>query len=206
MTFYRYARVSTDGQTLDAQIAALKAAGAERVFSEKQSGAKALAALDAGDVLVVTRLDRLARSTRDLLNVLATVSERGAGFRSLGDPWADTTTPHGRLMLTVLGGSRPLVQFTATRRCSRRRGGCSRRCTECSSRPLRTTALTVGPASCAPTSTAATWYEMIPRSVQRSARRAVRTLRRDHREPIGSPQHAPPSAPRAVPRGRGSIR
>jgi DNA invertase Pin-like site-specific DNA recombinase len=60
--------------------------------------------LSAGDVLVVTRLDRLARSTRDLLNVLATVSERGAGFRSLGDPWADTTTPHGRLMLTVLGG------------------------------------------------------------------------------------------------------
>jgi DNA invertase Pin-like site-specific DNA recombinase len=55
-------------------------------------------------VLVVTRLDRLARSTRDLLNVLATVAERGAGFRSLGDPWADTTTPHGRLMLTVLGG------------------------------------------------------------------------------------------------------
>jgi DNA invertase Pin-like site-specific DNA recombinase len=57
-----------------------------------------------GDVLVVTRLDRLARSTRDLLNVLATVAERGAGFRSLGDQWADTTTPHGRLMLTVLGG------------------------------------------------------------------------------------------------------
>jgi DNA invertase Pin-like site-specific DNA recombinase len=112
MTIYGYARVSTDGQTLDAQVAALKAAGAERVFSEKQSGAKtdraalakALAALSAGDVLVVTRLDRLARSTRDLLNVLATVSERGAGFRSLGDPWADTTTPHGRLMLTVLGG------------------------------------------------------------------------------------------------------
>jgi DNA invertase Pin-like site-specific DNA recombinase len=86
--------------------------GRERVFSEKQSGAKtdraalakALAVLSAGDVLVVTRLDRLARSTRDLLNVLATVSERGAGFRSLGDPWADTTTPHGRLMLTVLGG------------------------------------------------------------------------------------------------------
>jgi DNA invertase Pin-like site-specific DNA recombinase len=87
-------------------------AGAERVFSEKQSGAKAdraalakaLATLSAGDVLVVTRLDRLARSTRDLLNALATVSECGAGFRSLGDPWADTTTPHGRLMLTVLGG------------------------------------------------------------------------------------------------------
>jgi DNA invertase Pin-like site-specific DNA recombinase len=60
--------------------------------------------LEAGDVLVVTRLDRLARSTRDLLNVLATVSERQAGFKSLKDTWADTTTPHGRLMLTVLGG------------------------------------------------------------------------------------------------------
>jgi DNA invertase Pin-like site-specific DNA recombinase len=109
---YGYARVSTDGQTLDAQETVLRAAGAEHVFAEKISGAvtdrkalaKALAALGAGDVLVVTRLDRLARSTRDLLNVLATVSERGAGFRSLGDTWADTTTPHGRLMLTVLGG------------------------------------------------------------------------------------------------------
>ena len=60
--------------------------------------------LAAGDVLMVTRLDRLARSTRDLLNTLATIAERGAGFRSLGDTWADTTTPHGRLMLTVLGG------------------------------------------------------------------------------------------------------
>jgi DNA invertase Pin-like site-specific DNA recombinase len=109
---YGYARVSTDGQTVDAQLCALKTAGAEKVFSEKQSGAKtdraalakALAVLSAGDVLVVTRLDRLARSTRDLLNVLATVSGKGAGFRSLGDPWADTTTPHGSLMLTVLGG------------------------------------------------------------------------------------------------------
>ena len=83
-----YARVSTDGQTLDAQQSALTAAGAERVFAEKISGAvtdrkalaKALAALNAGDVLVVTRLDRLARSTRDLLNVLATVAdgERGS--------------------------------------------------------------------------------------------------------------------------------
>jgi DNA invertase Pin-like site-specific DNA recombinase len=109
---YGYARVSTDGQSLESQVAALTAAGAEKVYSEKQSGAKtdraalakALAALGAGDVLVVTRLDRLARSTRDLLNVLGTVAEPGAGFRSLGDPWADTTTPHGRLMLTVLEG------------------------------------------------------------------------------------------------------
>ena len=60
--------------------------------------------LSAGDVLVVTRLDRLARSTRDLLNILYAVAKAGAGFKSLRDAWADTTTPHGRLMLTVLGG------------------------------------------------------------------------------------------------------
>jgi DNA invertase Pin-like site-specific DNA recombinase len=59
---------------------------------------------DAGDVLMVTRLDRLARSTRDLLNTLAAITGRKAGFRSLGDAWADTTTAPGRLMLTVLGG------------------------------------------------------------------------------------------------------
>jgi DNA invertase Pin-like site-specific DNA recombinase len=107
-----YARVSTDGQTLDAQQATLKAAGAEKVFAEKVSGAKtnraqlakAIEALAGGDVLLVTRLDRLARSTRDLLNVLATVTDKGAGFKSLADAWADTTTAHGRLMLTVLGG------------------------------------------------------------------------------------------------------
>jgi DNA invertase Pin-like site-specific DNA recombinase len=82
------------------------------VFKEKVSGAKTdraelakvMRRLEPGDVLLVTRLDRLARSTRDLLNVLATIGEREAGFRSLKDSWADTTTPHGRLMLTVLGG------------------------------------------------------------------------------------------------------
>jgi DNA invertase Pin-like site-specific DNA recombinase len=107
-----YARVSTDGQTLDAQHAALIAAGAERVFAEKVSGAvtdrkalaRAIATLGAGDVLLVTRLDRLARSTRDLLNVLDHVAKAGAGFRSLADAWADTTTAHGRLMLTILCG------------------------------------------------------------------------------------------------------
>jgi DNA invertase Pin-like site-specific DNA recombinase len=109
---YGYARVSTDGQSVAAQVAELTVAGAEKVFREVASGAKtdrrqlarALEALDAGDVLTVTRLDRLARSTRDLLNTLATISSRGAGFRSLADAWADTTTAHGRLMLTVLGG------------------------------------------------------------------------------------------------------
>lgn len=112
MTIFGYARVSTDGQTLDAQRAALKAAGAEKIFEETASGARSdrpqlarlLKQLAAGDVLVVARLDRLARSTRDLLNILAVIGERGATFRSLADAWADTTTPHGRLMLTVLGG------------------------------------------------------------------------------------------------------
>jgi DNA invertase Pin-like site-specific DNA recombinase len=107
-----YARVSTDGQSLEAQHAALKAAGATQIYSEKISGAvterkalaKAIANLGAGDTLVVCKLDRLARSTRDLLNTLDAIGKAGAMFRSLGDPWCDTTTPHGRLMLTVLGG------------------------------------------------------------------------------------------------------
>jgi DNA invertase Pin-like site-specific DNA recombinase len=107
-----YARVSTDGQSAAAQVAALRDAGAGKVWREVASGAqtdraqlrRAIAALEPGDVLMVTRLDRLARSTRDLLNALATITGKGAGFRSLGDAWADTTTPHGRLMLAVLGG------------------------------------------------------------------------------------------------------
>jgi DNA invertase Pin-like site-specific DNA recombinase len=86
MTVIGYARVSTDGQTLDAQQTALRAAGAERVFAEKESGlAKAVAALEPGDTLVVTKLDRLARNTRDLLNTLAAIGDRGAGFKSLAD-------------------------------------------------------------------------------------------------------------------------
>ena len=107
-----YARVSTDGQSLEAQQAALKAAGAERIFAEKVSGAvtdrkalaKALAGLQTGDILLVTRLDRLARSTRDLLNILDAISKAGAKFKSLADAWADTTTPHGELMITILAG------------------------------------------------------------------------------------------------------
>ncbi len=112
MAVYGYARVSTDGQTVAAQVADLRAAGAVKVFSETASGAKtdravlakALRVLQPGDTLLVTRLDRLARSTRDLLNTLHTLAERGVGFKSLVDTWADTTTAHGRLMLTVLGG------------------------------------------------------------------------------------------------------
>ena len=112
MPIYGYARVSTDGQTVAAQVAALRAAGAVKVFAETASGAKTnraelakvMRVLQSGDVLMVTRLDRLARSTRDLLNTLHALGERGVGFKSLVDTWADTTTPHGRLMLTVLGG------------------------------------------------------------------------------------------------------
>src|SRR5450631_1403191 len=83
---YGYARVSTDGQSVTAQLHRL------------------LKVLDEGDVLLVTRLDRLARSTRDLLNTLAAITGKKAGFLSLADAWADTTTAHGRLMLTTLAG------------------------------------------------------------------------------------------------------
>jgi DNA invertase Pin-like site-specific DNA recombinase len=120
MTTYGYARVNTDGQTLASQEGQLIAAGCGKVFAEKVSGAstdgrKALAAvlrkLSEGDVLVVTRLDRLPRSTRDLLNILDTVAKAEAGFRSLADARADTTSPHGKLMITILGG---LAEFERT--------------------------------------------------------------------------------------------
>jgi len=109
---YGYARVSTDGQSVDAQVRQLAKAGCKKVFREVASGVKTdrvqlrrlLDVLDAGGVLTVTRLERLARSTRDLLNTLAAITAKKAGFKSLGDTWADTTTSHGRLMLTVLGG------------------------------------------------------------------------------------------------------
>ncbi len=108
---YGYARVSSDGQSVTAQVAELRAAGCGHVFREVASGAKsdrrtlhrALDKLAAGDVLIVTRLDRLARSTRDLLNTAALIAERKAHFRSRGDAWADSTTAHGRLLLGVLG-------------------------------------------------------------------------------------------------------
>src|ERR1700686_792935 len=104
---YGYARVSTDGQSVDGQVRQLAKAGCKKVFREVASGAKTdrsqlrrvLDQIEAGDVLMVTRLDRLARSTRELLNTLGTIADRKAGFRSLGDTWANTTTGHGRLTL-----------------------------------------------------------------------------------------------------------
>ena len=95
---YGYGRVSTDGQSVTAQVAELRKHGADKVFREVASGAKT-------DRAQLRRLlDRLARSTRDLLNTLAAITGKKAGFRSLGDAWADTTTAHGRLMLSVSGG------------------------------------------------------------------------------------------------------
>ena len=112
MNFIGYARVSTSGQTLDAQLEQLGGAGCDQVFKETVSGArsdrpelkKALDSLSDGDVLIVTRLDRLARSTRDLLDIVHTIETRGAKLKALTDAWADTTTPTGKLILTVLGG------------------------------------------------------------------------------------------------------
>jgi DNA invertase Pin-like site-specific DNA recombinase len=109
---YGYARVSMDGQSVDAQVRQLTKDGYKKVFREAASGAKTdraqlrrlLAQFVLGDVLTVTRLDRLAQSIRDLLNTLAAITAKEAGFRSLGGALADTTKSHGRLMLTVLGG------------------------------------------------------------------------------------------------------
>ena len=111
-TTYGYARVSTVGQTLEAQLAGLKAAGCECIFREKVSGARAdrrelnklLAGLQAGDAVVVTRIDRLARSTFDLFALVKAIVDSKAQFRSLAEPWADTATATGRLMIAVLGG------------------------------------------------------------------------------------------------------
>lgn len=107
-----YARVSTDDQHLDQQRRALAEAGCRRLFEEKVSGARRdrpelarlLDQLRDDDVVVVTRLDRLARSTRDLLEIAEILREAGAGLRSLGEPWADTTSPAGRMVLTVFAG------------------------------------------------------------------------------------------------------
>ena len=112
MTVYGYARVSTDGQTLAVQKQLLAKAGIEKLYAEKVSGIvtkrpeleRLLDRLDEGDVLVICKLDRLARSLRDLLNIVHRIGEAGATFKSLADTWADTTTPHGKLMLHVLGG------------------------------------------------------------------------------------------------------
>ena len=107
-----YARVSTDDQELTNQRAELHAAGCSRIFAEKITGthskraelARMLDHLRPGDVVTVTRLDRLARNTRDLLDIAEQLQVKGAGLRSLAEPWADTTSPAGRMVLTVFAG------------------------------------------------------------------------------------------------------
>ena len=107
-----YARVSTQGQTLDAQLEQLREVGCSEIYKDVASGARfdrkslqsLLKAMKPGTTLIVTRLDRLARSTIDLLTIIKAIADKGCLFKSLADPWADTTTPTGRLMLTVLGG------------------------------------------------------------------------------------------------------
>src|ERR1700738_783078 len=107
-----YARVSTYGQTLDAQLEQLRGAGCSKIYREKVTGAhsdrrellKMLAALAPGDVVTVTRIDRLARSTFDLFGIVKRIVDAKAQFRSLAAPWADSTSSTGRLMLAVLGG------------------------------------------------------------------------------------------------------
>ena len=124
---YGYARVSSDTQDYSAQVEALKAAGCERIYSEKASGkstngrpelAKLLKALDPGDVMVVTKIDRVARSALDLLHIVRTeIAGRQCGFVSLGDSWCDTTNEMGRFMLTVMSGIAELERELIRKRC-----------------------------------------------------------------------------------------
>src|SRR6516165_1191951 len=110
MAVIGYARVSTQGQKLSSQLEALEAAGATTIYREKVSGvradrpqlAKLMASLQAGDNVVVTKLDRLGRSTRELLDLIDRISKAGASFRSLGDPLWDTGNSQGRLLSTML--------------------------------------------------------------------------------------------------------
>lgn len=107
-----YARVSTNGQDLHLQRVRLHDAGCERLFEEKISGARKkrpeleqmLGELRKDDIVVVTRLDRLARSTAELLRIAQAIGEKEAGLQSLAEPWADTTSPSGRMILTVFAG------------------------------------------------------------------------------------------------------
>src|SRR6185295_15987877 len=110
---FGYARVSSNSQDYTAQVEALKAAGCDKIYNEKQSGksrdarpefGKLMKALLPGDTVVVTKLDRLVRSSRDLHNILHELDGLSVGFQSLGEAWCDTTTDVGRLMLTIMGG------------------------------------------------------------------------------------------------------
>jgi len=131
-----YARVSTLDQNLDLQMQALRKAGCKKIFREKVSGGsqerpeyqRMLDQLRLGDTVIVWRLDRLARSTRDLLETMETIREAGARFQSISEPWANTTTHAGKLIMTVFAGiaefERDLIRerTSAGREAARRRG------------------------------------------------------------------------------------
>lgn len=124
---FGYARVSTDDQNLDAQTDALTAAGAERIFADRISGSlrkrpqldHLLEQLRPGDVVAVAKYDRLARSLRDLLDIVEAIKAKGAGFRSLAED-IDTTTPAGRLVFHVFAS---IAQFERERISERTREG-----------------------------------------------------------------------------------
>ena len=110
---FGYARVSTDDQNLDVQTHALKAADCDVILAETASGksrdgrpklALLMEVIGPGDALVVTKLDRLARKTLDMLELAETIGKKGAGFKSIAEPWADTTTPEGKLVFTIFAG------------------------------------------------------------------------------------------------------
>jgi DNA invertase Pin-like site-specific DNA recombinase len=142
-----YGRVSTDDQDLAVQRTQLKAAGCRRIFEEKVSGAtrdrpeltRLLDHIREQDVLVVTRLDRLARSTRDLLEIAELLRDIGAGLRSIGEPWADTTSAAGRMVLTVFAGIAEFERAIIHQRTSSGRDAAMKRGVRFGRRPKLTT-------------------------------------------------------------------
>lgn len=109
---FGYARVSTQEQNLDRQLDLLSVAGAEEIIQEKVTGTKAdrpelnklLEKLRKGDVVLITDLTRLGRSTKDLFNLVEQIEKKGSNIKSLKESWLDTTTPQGKLMFTFMAG------------------------------------------------------------------------------------------------------
>jgi len=121
-----YARVSSTGQGFDGQIERLQAAGCTKIFAEKLSGkstngrhelAKAFKTLRPGDVLIITKLDRLARSIRDLLTIIDQLKAGGIMLKALDDTWLDTTSPHGELIFTIMGAMAEFERKLIRQRC-----------------------------------------------------------------------------------------
>ncbi len=139
-----YARVSTEGQSLDHQIERLRAAGCEKIYREKQSGAddrrpvlaRCLKSLSEGDTLIFTSLDRLARSTRHLLQMVEDMDRHGVMIKSLSQSWADTTTPEGRLMITVFAGLAEFERGLIVERTSRGRTAALKRGVKFGRKPI----------------------------------------------------------------------